>query len=174
MCPCDSADAGEGSAIGLGLVMCGQLDSMIVQEAIPQLLNYMRDTAHEKIVRALSVAIAMMVFGKEEMADGLIEQLCRDRDALVRYGAMFSIGMAYCGTGDNNAVRRLLHVAVSDVNDDVRRAAVTCLGFVMFRAPSTVPGLVELLAESFNPHVRYGACMAVGISCAGTLLYRCT
>jgi len=28
--------------------------------------------------------------------------------------------------------------------------------------------LVSLLAGSFNPHVRYGACLAVGIACAGT------
>lgn len=25
-----------------------------------------------------------------------------------------------------------------------------------------------LLCESFNPHVRYGSCMALGIACAGT------
>ena len=31
-----------------------------------------------------------------------------------------------------------------------------------------MPKLVALLAESYNPHVRYGACMAVGISCART------
>ncbi len=28
--------------------------------------------------------------------------------------------------------------------------------------------MVSLLAESYNPHVRYGACLALGISCAGT------
>ena len=28
-------------------------------------------------------------------------------------------------TGTNKAIRKLIHVAVSDVNDDVRRAAVT-------------------------------------------------
>lgn len=28
--------------------------------------------------------------------------------------------------------------------------------------------MVELLAESYNPHVRYGATMALGIACAGT------
>jgi 26S proteasome regulatory subunit N2 len=28
--------------------------------------------------------------------------------------------------------------------------------------------MVELLAESYNPHVRYGSAMALGISCAGT------
>ena len=92
----------------------------------------------------------------------------RDRDPIVRYGAMFAVAMAYCGTGDNGAIRRLLHVAVSDVSDDVRRAAVTCLGFLLFRRHEEVPKLVSLLAESFNPHVRYGACMAVGIACSGT------
>ena len=164
----DNAVAGEGAALAIGLLMLGQSESPLAQGTIPELLNYVHDTTHEKIIRALALAIAMMVYGKEENADALIEQLNRDRDPIVRYGAMFAVAMAYCGTADNGAVRRLLHVAVSDVNDDVRRAAVTCLGFVMFRSPETVPKLVALLAESFNPHVRYGACMAVGISCAGS------
>ena len=76
--------------------------------------------------------------------------------------------MAYSGTGNNKAIRRLLHVAVSDVNDDVRRAAVTALGFLLFRTPKQVPRIVQLLSESYNPHVRYGATLALGISCAGT------
>jgi len=41
-----------------------------------------------------------------------------------RYGGMFTIALAYCATANNSAIRRLLHVAVSDVSDDVRRAAV--------------------------------------------------
>jgi len=31
-----------------------------------------------------------------------------------------------------------------------------------------VPETVRHLAESYNPHLRYGAAMAVGIGCAGT------
>jgi 26S proteasome regulatory subunit N2 len=57
---------------------------------------------------------------------------------------------------------------VSDVNDDVRRAAVTGIGFLLFRNPEQCPSVVSLLAESYNPHVRYGAAMALGIACAGT------
>lgn len=81
---------------------------------------------------------------------------------------MFTIALAYAGTGNNTAIRRLLHVAVSDVNDDVRRAAVIALGYVLFRNHTQVPRIVQLLAESYNPHVRYGATLALGISCAGT------
>lgn len=166
----DLAVAGEGAALAIGLIMLGQADTPVAQDILPSLLNYLHDTAHEKIIRALSLSIAMMVYGKEEEADTIIEQLSRDRDPIVRYGAMYAIAMAYCGTADNSSIRRLLHVAVSDVNDDVRRAAVSCIGFLMFRQPENVPKLVFLLAESFNPHVRYGACFAIGIACAGTAL----
>jgi 26S proteasome regulatory subunit N2 len=62
----------------------------------------------------------------------------------------------------------LLHTAVSDVSDDVRMAAVIGLAFVLFKTPERVPQLVKLLLESFNPHVRYASCMAVGIAMAGS------
>lgn len=81
---------------------------------------------------------------------------------------MYTIALAYAGTGTNQAIRKLLHVAVSDANDDVRRAAVTGLGFVLFRNYQQVPRVVQLLSESYNPHVRHGATLALGISCAGT------
>ena len=81
---------------------------------------------------------------------------------------MCTVAMAYCGSGNNKAIRRLLHVAVSDVNDDVRRAAVESLAFVLFRTPEQCPSVVSLLSESYNPHVRYGAATALGICCAGT------
>ena len=90
------------------------------------------------------------------------------QDAILRYGGMYTIALAYAGTANNQAIRKLLHVAVSDANDDVRRAAVTALGFVMFSNHTQVPRVVQLLSESYNPHVRHGATLALGISCAGT------
>jgi hypothetical protein len=43
----------------------------------------------------------------------------------------------------------------------VRRAAVTALGFILCRAGNQCCRVVALLAESYNPHVRYGSAMAL-------------
>lgn len=91
-----------------------------------------------------------------------------EQDPILRYGGMYVLGLAYRGTANNAAIQKLLGFAVSDVSDDVRRAAVLCLGFVLMGAPEQCPRIVALLAESFNPHVRYGAAMAVGLACAGS------
>eukprot|EP01034_Spumella_vulgaris_P041782 gene41782-51781_t len=48
-------------------------DRHLCQQVLPDLLNYLRDTSHEKISRSLSLSIAMMVYGKEEGVDDIIE-----------------------------------------------------------------------------------------------------
>ncbi|KAG2490998.1 hypothetical protein HYH03_010670 [Edaphochlamys debaryana] len=160
----DSAVAGEAAGISLGLLCCGSGGERVAAEA----LAYAHDTQHEKIIRGIALGLALMQYGREEAADSLIEQMTRDADPIIRYGGMYVIGMAYRGTDNNGAVQKLLSFAVSDVSDDVRRAAVLCLGFVLMNVPQQCPRIVALLAESFNPHVRYGAAMAVGLACAGS------
>ncbi|GIL52990.1 hypothetical protein Vafri_8707 [Volvox africanus] len=160
----DSAVAGEAAGISLGLLCCGSGGERVAAEA----LAYAHDTQHEKIIRGVALGLALMQYGREEAAEGLIEQMTRNADPIIRYGGMYVIGMAYRGTDNNGAVQKLLSFAVSDVSDDVRRAAVLCLGFVLMNVPHQCPRIVALLAESFNPHVRYGAAMAVGLACAGT------
>merc|ERR1711966_557258 len=44
----------------------------------------------------------------------------------------------------------------------------------MCNNPQTVPGMVKLLAESYNPHVRAAAAMALGISGAGKAIPEAT
>ena len=73
------------------------------------------------------------MYNRLEEADTLIESLSHDKDPILRRSGMYTIALAYCGTGNNAAIRKLLHFAVSDVDDDVRRAAVTSLGFLLFR-----------------------------------------
>ncbi|KAJ3245619.1 proteasome regulatory particle base subunit [Chytriomyces hyalinus] len=162
----DSAVAGEAAGLAMGLVNIGTGNG----KAIEEMLQYAHETQHEKIIRSLAIGISLVMYGKEEAADGLIEQLAADKDPILRYSGIYTVAMAYSGTSNNKAIAKLLHVAVSDVNDDVRRAAVTALGFVLLRTPSQVPRIVQLLAESYNPHVRYGACLALGIACAGTAM----
>ncbi|KAK2809213.1 hypothetical protein FQN50_004049 [Emmonsiellopsis sp. PD_5] len=160
----DSALNGEAVGLAMGLVMLGTGNI----KALEDMLRYAHDTQHEKIIRGVAMGMALIMYGRQEAADELINGLLADPDPTIRYGGIMAIALAYCGTGSNKAVRRLLHVAVSDVSDDVRRVAVMSLGFILFRKHQSVPRMVELLSESYNPHVRYGAAMALGISCAGT------
>ena len=44
----------------------------------------------------------------------------------------------------------------------------SCFSVSCFRTPEQCPSVVSLLSESYNPHVRCGAAMALGICCAGT------
>jgi len=160
----DSAIIGEAAGYAMGLVNIGAND----QESIQEILKHIEDQQHEKIIRSLALSLAMQMYGKEEKADTLVEQMVRSKDAIVRYGAMYTIGAAYAGTSNNNALKKLLHYSVSDVHDDVKRAALTNIGFLLIKSPQKVPESVKHLAESYNPHLRYGAAMAVGIGCAGT------
>ncbi len=160
----DDAVVGEAAGIAMGLVMLGTNNATAIQE----MLDYAHETQHEKILRGLAIGISVCVYGRLEEAKTLIETLLHDKDPILRRSGMYAIAMAYCGTGNSEAIRRLLSIAVSDVNDDVRRAAVEAMGFLLFRTPEQCPGMVALLSESYNPHVRYGAAMALGIACAGT------
>lgn len=175
----DSAVAGEAAGIAMGMVLVGSgagnvhnslpaQDKEEIMELVGELKSYARETQHEKLIRGIALGLALMQYGQEENADALIEDMRSDRDPVLRYGAQYALALAYCGTGSNKAIRILLHTAVSDVSDDVRMAAVIGLAFVLFKTPERVPQLVKLLMESFNPHVRYASCMAVGIAMAGT------
>ncbi|KAM7191711.1 Armadillo-type fold [Naviculisporaceae sp. PSN 640] len=160
----DSALNGEAVGLAMGLIMLGTGNA----KAVETMFTYAHETTHEKIVRGCALGMALVMFGRQEGADETIEALLSDPDPTLRYGGILTLALAYCGTGSNKAMRKVLHYAVSDVNDDVRRIAVMSMGFILFRKPGSVPRMVELLAESYNPHVRYGSAMALGISCAGT------
>ncbi|XP_034484628.1 26S proteasome non-ATPase regulatory subunit 1 [Drosophila innubila] len=160
----DDAVTGEAAGIAMGMVMLGSKNA----QAIEDMVSYAQETQHEKILRGLAVGISLTMFSRLEEADPLVTSLSTDKDPVLRRSGMYTLAMAYNGSGSNKAIRKLLHVAVSDVNDDVRRAAVTAIGFILFRTPEQCPSVVSLLAESYNPHVRYGAAMALGIACAGT------
>lgn len=159
----DSAISGQAAALSMGLVMLGSRN----EAAIHDMFTYAQETQHENIIRSLALGIALLNYGVEHDALGIIEQLMAQEDPLLRYGGVFTTALAYAGTGDNGAIKKLLHYAVSDPSDDVRRASVIGLGFLLIRNYTAAPQIVELLSQSHNPHVRYGTALALGISCAG-------
>ena len=58
----DTAIIGEAAGYGMGLVMIGAAN----QESIQDFMNHIEDQKHEKIIRALSMALAFQMYGKEE------------------------------------------------------------------------------------------------------------
>ena len=163
----DNAIIGEAAGYAVGLIMVGSKDP----GAIDDLIKYVHDTQHEKIIRAIAIALALIVYNAGEAADTLIEELSREKDPILRYGAMYCIGMAYCGSGNTTMLQKLIKFSVSDVSDDVRRAALINIGFLEIRNPDILFDnlkVLGLLSESYNNHVRFGAAMAIGIACAGS------
>ncbi|KAF8760836.1 26S proteasome regulatory complex, non-ATPase subcomplex, Rpn2 Psmd1 subunit [Rhizoctonia solani] len=143
----DSAIASEAAAYAMGLVMLGSGQ----QKATDEMLAYAHETQHEKIIRGLAIGVAFLYYGRQESADTVIENALKEKDPLLRYGGVYTLALAYAGTGDSRAVRKLLHVAVSDTSDDVRRAADR-----------------PTFERELQPHVRCGATLALGLACAGT------
>ncbi|EGV60172.1 proteasome regulatory particle base subunit [Yamadazyma tenuis] len=162
----DSAVSGQAAGLAMGLIMLGSGN----ESAILDMMTYAEETQHENIIRGLAIGVTLLNYGREAEADKYIKELMGKENFMLRYGGVFTIALAYAGTGNNKAIQQLLHVAVSDPSDDVRRAAVMCLGFVLIRDYTAAPQIVELLSQSYNPHVRYGTAMALGISCAGRAL----
>lgn len=159
----DSAVSGEAAGLAMGLVTLGSGNAEVTKD----MFTYAQETLHEHIIRGLAMGIALVNYGQEDKALPIIEQLFAQEHALLRYGGAFTIALAYAGTGNNNAIKKLLHHAVSDPSDDVRRASVIGLGFLLIRDHTAAPQIVELLSQSHNPHVRYGTALALGIACAG-------
>lgn len=156
--------SGEAAGYAAGLVMIGRGEC----EELSELYKIARASPHEKIVRSSSFGLAFMMYGLEDKSSTLVEHLLEERDPFLRESAAWVTALAYVGTGSNNGLQRLLHIAISDVNDSVRRAATIGIGFILSRNPERLPGMVKLLAESYNPYVRWGAALALGVGCAGT------
>lgn len=61
-------------------------------QAIEDMVGYAQETQHEKILRGLAVGIALVMYGRMEEADTLIESLCRDK---VKLKSLFETYIKY-------------------------------------------------------------------------------
>lgn len=71
----DSAVAGEAAGLAMGLVRLGTASGVAIEE----MLQYAHETQHEKIIRGLAIGISLIMYGKAEQADALIDQLLDDK-----------------------------------------------------------------------------------------------
>uniref|UniRef100_A0A8C8H7S2 26S proteasome non-ATPase regulatory subunit 1 n=1 Tax=Oncorhynchus tshawytscha TaxID=74940 RepID=A0A8C8H7S2_ONCTS len=177
----DDAVTGEAVGLALGLVMLGSKSA----QAIEDMVGYAQETQHEKILRGLSVGIAMVMYGRMEEADTLIESLCRDKDPILRRSGMYTVGMAYCGSGNNKAIRRLLHVAeainllepmTNDPVNYVRQGALISSALVMIQQTEVTCPKVNQFRQLYSKVIndkhddvmaKFGAILAQGILDAG-------
>lgn len=161
---CDAV-AGEAAALAMGLIMAGSPNARMLEMLKTHACGY---DQKEKTIRGISMAIALMFLGQEDNCLPLVAELLEHADPWVRIGGCFTLGLAYAGTSNAKAMEKLLEVAVRDVSDDVRRNAVTMIGFLTFKEPSLCYAVVRVLVDSYNPHIRYGVAMALAIAASGT------
>ena len=58
----------------MGLLMLGSGSDRCVDE----MLQYAKETQHEKIIRGLAMGVAFVYYARQEEADGVIEKLLED------------------------------------------------------------------------------------------------
>lgn len=157
-------ETGEAVGYALGMINLGAGPC----DLLNSIIDFAKDCKHDKIVRAISMACALMCYGHEHEADVVYDALINSRNPIIREGAAWTLALAYVGTGENDVAQKLLHVAVSDTSGDVRRVAVIGLGLLLSRHTERVPDMLGLLAISYHAHVRAGAAIAIGIALAGS------
>merc|ERR1712166_1112426 len=82
----DDAVVGEAAGVAIGLLMVGSNNPDVLEEMI----NYARDTHHEKIIRGLSLGIALILYGQLDNPEATktIDELSKDKEPLLLNGTM--------------------------------------------------------------------------------------
>ena len=112
----NQAVCGESAAISIGLVMASTGNEDVIQE----MFQYAHETEHEKIIRSISLCLALIQFSRESEADGTINQLLFDKDPILRYQITFN----FQGRGllhDRNGLRGHLEQLGGEKTAELRR-----------------------------------------------------
>ncbi|GFZ11129.1 26S proteasome regulatory complex, non-ATPase subcomplex, Rpn2/Psmd1 subunit [Actinidia rufa] len=106
----------------MGLLMVGT-----ASDKAAEMLAYAHETQHEEIIRGLALGIALTVYGREDEADTLIEQMTQDpilrdslrkiildkhEDTMSKKGAILASGIL--GAGGRNVTIKLLSKSKHD------------------------------------------------------------
>jgi len=162
----DQSVIGEAAALAIGMVGCNSAD----EELTTTLLDYARDTQHQKIQRSCGLGTAFLYINRNSDADPVIDTMLKDYKAFIRVGGVWTLAAAYAGTGCAKAIKKCLDLSVDDASSDVQRSAIIALGFILCqpRHRNLLISTISLLMDSYNSHIRYGSAMALGIGAASS------
>ena len=155
----ESATKGEAAGYAFGLISATNFDTGKVEE----LINAGRNNQHDRIARSMMSALGLMALGNKSKVDSYFDKLIMEQDYVLRIGAAQILSMAYFGTGNNAVIGKLLRMAATDLSDDVRRAAVLGLAFVMIRKRQKALTIFNMLSTSYNAFVRHAVALSLGI-----------
>lgn len=147
----NSSIIGEAAALGIGLVYAGSGKDTVLSE----LLHYAEESDHEKILRSICMSIGIVNF--EQPSKEFLENL--EANPKLKLAVPMYLAMAYFKTSSHEAIRKLLQSA-NDISNEVKRAAVIALGFVMYHDPHLVQ-LIQMMIYSYNPSIRYACALAL-------------
>nr|XP_023022395.1 26S proteasome non-ATPase regulatory subunit 1-like [Leptinotarsa decemlineata] len=162
----DDANTGEAAGIAMGMVMLGSRNNLTIFDMVA----YAQESQHEKILRGLAVGISFTMYGRLEEADALIQQLSSDKDPILRRSGMYTIAMAYCGTGHNQAIRKLLHVAYAQESqhEKILRGLAVGISFTMYGRLEEADALIQQLSSDKDPILRRSGMYTIAMAYCGT------
>ena len=160
----EKAIQGEAAGYALALVKATHYDPELIEE----LVNVARNNPHDRIARAVMGSLGLMAINSQVDVMPLFRQLIADKDYLVRFGAVSLLSVRYFGSGNNQAVRELLHLSATDLSNDVRRQAILGIAFVMLKKKTKFFTLMKMLSTSYNAYVRHAVALGLGIVFAHT------
>ena len=67
---------------------------------VNELKNASKNNPHDKIARSMMCALGLMALGNKSKVEPYYEEMIKERDYVLRMGAVNMLSMAYFGTGD--------------------------------------------------------------------------
>lgn len=81
---------------------------------------------------------ALTLYGRGEGAEKDIESMITDNNPTIRLGSAYGLGLAYRGSSKMEAVKRLIDLALTDLNKDVQKSCMIAAGLIMYNRPQKV------------------------------------
>lgn len=144
---------GEAAALALGLVFAGTNNESIISE----LIAIASESEHEKVIRSVCISIGLISF--QSPSTEFLQNL--EDNPTIKLAVPFYLACAYFKTSNPSVVRRLLKLS-NDINNEVKRAAIIALGFVLYQDDKLI-SVIKMLLYSYNPYIRYGCIVALAI-----------